>query len=67
VDRQFDRMLAAAETTAIKPAASWQVCRTDDNGNDFVMCDATTEIEARHLVDEFTHRGHKQHYWLRQK
>ena len=68
VDRQFDRMIAAAESSpASNPTATWQVCRTDDNGNDFVMCDAATETEARHLVDEFTHRGHKQHYWLRQK
>jgi hypothetical protein len=66
VDRLFDRMIAAAEAaTSPSRQANWQVCRTDDNGNDFVMCDVATEVEARRLVEEFTQRGHKQHYWLR--
>jgi dihydrodipicolinate synthase/N-acetylneuraminate lyase len=67
VDRLFDRMIAATEMkSATLPSEKWQVCRTDDNGNDFVMCDIGSEAEAKKLVDEFTRRGHKQHYWMRQ-
>ncbi len=67
VERLFDRMLEAVEsgTAAAKANAKWQVCRTDDNGNDFVICEVGTEPEARRVVEEFTLRGHKQHYWMR--
>ena len=41
----------------------WQVCRTDDNGNDFIMFNAWEESEAARMVGEYERRGHKQHYW----
>jgi 4-hydroxy-tetrahydrodipicolinate synthase len=67
VDRLFDQMISAAESPSpSQPVSKWHVCRTDDNGNEFVMGDAATEAEAHRLAEEFTTRGHKQHYWVRQ-
>jgi hypothetical protein len=48
---------------AFKPR--WQVCRTDDNGAEFVVINCWSEEHAQNLVKGFTDRGHKQFYWCR--
>jgi len=40
----------------------WEVWRTDDHGNDFLMRVVDTEDEAKEIVETFTARGHKQTY-----
>ncbi|MEM1347143.1 MAG: hypothetical protein AAGI01_01210 [Myxococcota bacterium] len=40
----------------------WEVWRTDDHGNDFLMRVVETQEEARRIVETFTARGHKQTY-----
>lgn len=41
----------------------WRVWRQDDNGNRFTLGTALSERAARHTVDDYQRRGHKQLYW----
>lgn len=41
----------------------WTVWRIDSNANVFAMRDNLTHEEAQRIVEEFTARGHHQHYW----
>jgi ferredoxin len=41
----------------------WRVWRQDDNGNRFALGNALSERAARHRVDDYHRRGHKQLYW----
>lgn len=43
----------------------WRLMRQDDNGNIFqVGKDVADPIEARHLLEKYRAKGHKQDYWL---
>jgi ferredoxin len=41
----------------------WRVWREDDNANRFPLATALSEEAARHMVDDYQRRGHKQLYW----
>lgn len=43
---------------------SYVLLRTDDNGNCFLMKDGLTKTAAEKLVEEYTKKGHKQHYTM---
>lgn len=43
----------------------YEVCRVDDNGNEFVIQADLSFDEAKALVDQYEARGHKQLYWAR--
>jgi intergrase/recombinase len=42
---------------------TWAVYRLDFNGNEFLVEEHLTEIQARDLVIEYESRKHHQHYW----
>lgn len=51
-------------STDLTQASSWNLCRLDDNGNEFVMATYGTEGKAKRLMQEYEARGHKQTYWV---
>lgn len=42
---------------------AWAVWRMDDTGNQFVVRERLSRVEAERLAHEFAARGHKQMYW----
>ena len=44
---------------------SFQLWRQDDNGNEFMISEHQSELEAQLLRKRLERRGHKQHYWVK--
>jgi hypothetical protein len=44
----------------------WEVWRTDDTGNSFLVRDGLSHSDTEQLVAQFTARGHKQTYCAEQ-
>lgn len=45
----------------------YEIWRQDDNGNKFLMLQASSEAEADRIVRSFGAKGHKQLYWYESK
>ena len=45
----------------------WQLRRQDDHGNEVLVRSYDDRASAEAARDEFTARGHHQHYWVQPK
>ena len=52
------------DASGVAFCVNWIVWRQDDHGNRFRVSGHKLAEEAEVVAEEFTARGHKQHYWV---